>query len=89
MREEYKGPVQVFRRSARSDRKGQVQGVTEQGTWEATRSGWDGAASPKDYETISHSSSWPYLQVSWVQLTSVSTEVFMGHAAPFQEVRYL
>lgn len=31
----------------------------------------------------------PYLQVSWVQLTKVSTEVFMGHAAPFQEVRYL
>lgn len=28
------------------------------------------------------------LQVSWVQLTSVSAKVFMGHAAPFQEVRY-
>lgn len=46
-------------------------------------------AHPKAIKPSAITCLWPHLQVSWVHLTNMSTEVFMGHAAALQEVRYL
>jgi len=45
-------------------------------------------AHPKAIKPSAITCLWPHLQVSWVHLTNMSTEVFMGHAAALQEVRY-
>lgn len=87
MKEECKRPMQVSRLSEKIQKgRGQRYDREENVNVLAV-----GRSSMHSQQLLNHQipCPWPYLQVSWVQLTNVSTEVFMGHAAPFQEVRYL
>lgn len=87
---ECKKPVQFSRLSGRIHRMEEVKSLRErEQSVNVLELGESKHAHPEAIKPSTIVCCWPYLQVSWVHLTNVSTEVFMGHAATLQEVRYL